>query len=109
MNKPALIKYIESLSLGEKLTKFLVSHIQESDMNQELLDRVASVIDLVADMSFLQEELWQGELDALEQYADSLDNLDQSEKQESSEILENFLNKIEKLINDAKTTQPSQV
>jgi predicted phage tail protein len=104
MDKPALIQYIKDLKLGEEVTKFLVAHIEESELNQDLLERIAQALEMMAEAAEIYAETWEKELNVLEDYAKELTDIGAQEEEESRQLLSGFLDTVETIVKEAKNS-----
>lgn len=104
MDKTSLIEYIKEIGLDKKLEDFLVGHIEESEMNQELLDRVADVIELRADQLKFEGEMYADVADKTEDLKNNGEMLDEEYKAKSNELFDEFMTKIQAVADEPETT-----
>lgn len=105
-NKLELINYIKELRLDKRIENFLENHIYESEMNQDLLNRVASVVELCADEDKMKAKLYETEASILEEYKNSMEGIDSMRQEEVEKLLKEFMTKVENSLNEA--SRPSE-
>ena len=102
-DKQDLISYIEKLRLDHKIKTFLIQHVKESIMDEALLNRVASVLELIGEELTIVGEVLEKEVETLDEHRSLLDTLDTKDKEESEKILQEFLDKVRLTLDTAKT------
>jgi len=95
MDKTALVNYLKTLQLDGRAKAFLIDHVEKSNLDQALLDRVADVVELIADRSDIEGDLYAGLATGLEELKGKGEMAQDKYQAESDRIFEEFLTKAE--------------
>lgn len=98
MDKTALLNLVKSLELDAKAKNFLVNHIESSEMSPALANRVADVIDMLAQRSDLIGDLYAGVIDKVEELKKTGEKSQAEYQTAVDEAFERFLSTSEKAL-----------
>lgn len=107
-DKEDLTNYIKNLNLDKEIEEFLVNHVEESAMDEALLNRVASVLELVGESAMIEADFLEETAGILDEYRGTLEDLEDNEKEETEKILNEFLEKVEAAVNENKLDAPQE-
>lgn len=97
MDKTALINYIKDLQLDRRLENFLVDHIEESEMDQDLLDRVAEMIDIRAEQYKLKGEMFDRLAEEAEELQARTEESEAKFTDQADDLMDKFLAEVEEI------------
>src|SRR3990172_7761453 len=98
MDKNTLIKHLQGLHLDPRLESALIGYVEENELNQALLDKVAGYLDVLADEVDIEKEIWAKTETALENYQKTLEEADKTDQEASDQLLQEFITKTDAFI-----------
>lgn len=91
------------------LESALIRYVEESELNQALLDKVAGYLEVLADETDIEKEIWSKTETALENYRQTLEDADKKDQEASDQLLKEFVAKSEALVNSIQSAGVSAV
>jgi len=102
MKKQEIIDFLSDLGLPEEVFEFLSSYIKEHDLSDEVRDRVASVLELMAEESTVKAEILEREAAVYTNLAAEILGAEKFERAKMLKLFEEFVSDLEDNLSTAE-------